>query len=194
MTTDSRPTPDTPVTPLVRHYRLAQRELEAWAAHTGESPTPALLDFHVAGQLYDTTFARLRAMPAPQSRPYLLAVLSSIRHPQLRIEGTGPWTFTEVEDCADGQRLCHCVNDACPQFGAAAGGRVITMREMMTEDYFQVAPYHVVDVYALVEILTGEMIDEWEYGLYRAIGDAAMLAMSSPLSLSRPPASSESPS
>ena len=168
-------------TPTVKHYKLAHRELTAWAAIPGGEPvTSSRLDTHVIGQLVEgTTYEWLNQMAFWQYRPYMLEH-SALTFPiVVRVEGFGPWKVYACECCEEGCGLiCLCPPNICP----GECRLVAEFRECITHDIHTAAPEGIIDEYRLAELLTGRNLDDMEYREYRSLGAVIQRSLTSPLS------------
>ena len=163
-------------TPRVRHYRRAEEELAGWDVRISTSA----LDQHVACQLSDLSYVRADEMTDYEYAPYMDAIIEATVPERMRVDGTGPWTLTQCACCRrpDCILLCTCRPAPCAatqddpsrcSTSPSGEGQQVVFREMTVRDYHRVAPYHLLDQYALVELLTGGDVDEWPWGLYRTV-------------------------
>ena len=176
---------DKKVVPLVKHYRLAERELSAWALEGGKPVTTSNLDMHVASQLLGVSYANLDKMTFRQYKPYA-DVISAATYPEfVRVMGTGPWKLVPLGDpyqpCQiDCGLICTCPFSPSEIEFLDTDIGAIEFREMLTEDYHAVAPYNIMDQYALAERLLGKKIDEMPQSLFRTVSVAIQRSFNDP--------------
>lgn len=175
------------IVPLVGHYRRAERELSAWQMQAGGEPvTQSRLDMHVASQLLGSSYAELRYMSQRQYYPQQ-QVISEATYPiRMRVAGTGPWTLSECNCCQTCGLLCTCQPSPCSEPDCQKASAT-SFREMMTEDYHHVAPNHIMDQYALVELLTEQPVEDWPYSRYRTVAVAIQRSFTDPFWPTQPP-------
>ena len=157
--------------PLVSHYQRAQEELSLW----GESTVPSVLDMHVISQLTEHAFQKLADMRWADYSD-LANELAELNYP-VRLHITGgesPWTLTECVCCSECGLLCDCAREC-----ECAGGKAVSLREMLVSDYHAIAPQNIIDEYALVSRLTSEDVSGWEYGYYRTVSVAVQRSIAS---------------
>ena len=158
--------------PLVKHYRLATRELSAW----GEPVCQATMDRHVVAQLTDDAYHKVGMRPMRANKP-LYAELTDLTMPTpVRVEGEGPWIVRRCDCCDSCLVICTCRPTPC-QCEAPV---ICTVREFMTNDDYHVAPHGAVDPYRLAERLTGESIDQWPYADFRVVDAVIGRSIDSP--------------
>ena len=188
--------------PLVKHYRVALAELQAW----GDPVSQANLDRHVIGQLTGEPYRRLGRKPFRETRPLYdqLAVLTAPT--PVRVEGTGPWKLFRCACCQQPRDpdaepdpdqeprkpcliICTCPGLTC----TCDAERLCTVRVWLTEDLHHVAPHGIMDSYALCERLTGEAINDWPYADFRSVDSVIGRSLDSPLWPWTSPASESPP-
>ena len=159
-------------TPLVRHYRIALAELQAWQ----EPISQATLDRHVICQLTDDVYSRLGRKPMRQTQA-LYDELATLSMPtQVRVAGTGPWEVFRCACCRTCLVICTCQPTPCE----CEAEPLCTVREFLTEDLHHFAPHGFVDAYRQAERLTGESIDDWPYADFRTVDSIIGRSLDSP--------------
>ena len=159
--------------PLVRHYRRAEEELAGWDVEISTSA----LDQHVVCQLTGLTYVRADEMTEYEYGEYMDAILLATQPAQMRVEGVGPWTLTPCTCCRERNCALLCT---CGRECECAGGEPVVFREMTVRDYHRVAPYHVLDQYALVAMLTGGDVDDMPWAVYRTVQAAIQRSRRNP--------------
>ena len=188
----------TKIVPLVKHYKAAELELSAWAQEGGKPVTTSNLDMHVAGQLLGTSYAKLDRMTFRQYKPYLDIIAEATYPERMRVLGTGPWKLVPLGDpfkpCeVNCGILCTCPFPSFETEFLNTDAGAIEFREMLTEDYHAVAPYNIIDQYALAERLLGHKIDDMPQARFRTLAVAIQRSFTDPFWPTASPDISESP-